>query len=201
MSDLSQISDQANLPDTPNITFSPELEAGPMLSNSPDGEIGQSGPEVAPVSLSQPPGDSEVSQTSGTSGRFGCGSSASIALQQSLESKLRQRLPLDGWTKSRMTWKAKVTPSGRRYYQLAVSRRLMNEDVYSLWPTPQASDGLRARMSVSSMQKVLVDARGGRSYLARVLAHEFSLLQSTGFTAWLMGFPIEWLDCGPSVTR
>lgn len=68
------------------------------------------------------------------------------------------------------------------------------------WPTPQASDGMRARMKVESFQKVHSDARGGRSYLGRVLAHEFGLPQSAEFTEWLMLWPEGWTDLRPLAT-
>ena len=68
---------------------------------------------------------------------------------------------------------------------------------YGYWPTPQASDGMRARMTISSMGKIQPDARGGRSYLSRVLAQEFGLLQSAEFTEWLMNWPIGWTDLKP----
>jgi hypothetical protein len=72
-----------------------------------------------------------------------------------------------------------------------------SEREYGYWPTPQASDSMRARMRVESFQKVHADSRGGRSYLARVLAHEFGLSQSAEFTEWLMIWPEGWTDLKP----
>ncbi len=66
------------------------------------------------------------------------------------------------------------------------------ENEFGFWPTPQASDSMRARMSVSSFKKVHADSRGGRSYLARILAHEEDLSQSAAFTEWLMSWPNGW---------
>lgn len=71
---------------------------------------------------------------------------------------------------------------------------------FGYWPTPQASDSMRARMKVESFQKVEADSRGGRSYLARVLAHEFGLPQSAEFTEWLMIWPEGWTDLKPLET-
>jgi len=74
---------------------------------------------------------------------------------------------------------------------------IISETESGYWPTPQASDGMRARMKVESFQKVHADARGGRSYLGRVLAHEFGLPQSAEFTEWLMIWPEGWTDLRP----
>lgn len=74
------------------------------------------------------------------------------------------------------------------------------ETAFGYWPTPQATDGMRARMKVESMLKVHADSRGGRSYLARVLAHEFGLPQSAEFTEWLMFWPEGWTDSKPLET-
>ncbi len=57
-------------------------------------------------------------------------------LQQELERSLQEKLPLAGSTWWPMTWKAKVTPLGRQYYQLAVSVRRTKGTDCGLWPTP-----------------------------------------------------------------
>lgn len=75
-----------------------------------------------------------------------------------------------------------------------------NEREYGFWPTPQATDAMRARMKVESFQKVHADSRGGRSYLARVLAHEFGLSQSAEFSEWLMIWPNGWSASTPLET-
>lgn len=97
-----------------------------------------------------------------TSGRIGIGLSASISLQRSLQSKLQERLPLDGWIKSRMTWKQKVTPSGRSYSQLAVSVRPTKETDCGLWATPNTMDNLPARTK-ESLEAMHDRARKGRN--------------------------------------
>lgn len=79
--------------------------------------------------------------TSGTSGRPGTTSSASAALQSSLESRLRARTQILGSTLYRMTWKPWATPLGRSRSRLRASvPRTSGTDCIG-WPTPQARDG------------------------------------------------------------
>lgn len=59
--------------------------------------------------------------TSGTFGRHGIGSLNSAALQSSLESRLRARTASVGSTLYRLTWKQRVTPSGRPICALRAS--------------------------------------------------------------------------------
>jgi hypothetical protein len=67
-------------------------------------------------------------------------SSASAALQQSLESRLRQQLDLDGLTIYKLTWRHKVTPQRRSYCHLAASALRTKEKDSSSWPTPSVRD-------------------------------------------------------------
>lgn len=48
---------------------------------------------------------------------------------------------LSGWRSTRvgLTWKARTTPAGRRYFQLAVSTRPTDATASGLWPSPDAS--------------------------------------------------------------
>lgn len=73
----------------------------------------------------------------------GLTSSASAALQQSLESKLLARLPMGGLTMFIKGWKRKATPLGRQYCQLAVSARPINVTDCGLWVSPTAQDHSR----------------------------------------------------------
>lgn len=140
MTDQLQISNQVTLPDTPNATSLQELVGGLLPCNSLGGQqIDLFGLDRAPASHSVAQENKKASQMNGTSGLHGSGSSKSAALQQSLVNKLQARLPMDGWMKSRMTWKTKVTPSGRQYCQLAVSARHIDGTDCGLWLTPRAS--------------------------------------------------------------
>lgn len=95
------------------------------------------------------------------------------------------------------TWpKAGMMRTGACFRRPSWEHRISGRG-YSFWPTPQASDSMRARLSVESFRKVQVDGRGGRSYCGRVLAVEFGLLQTSDFTEWLMGIPTGWTDLEP----
>ena len=76
--------------------------------------------------------------TSGTYGRLSSTSSASDALQRSLESRLRARTQSLGSTLFKMTWKAWVTPSGRCRSRLRASVLRTSATACIGWPTPSA---------------------------------------------------------------
>ena len=124
-------------------TFSVALEDGQGLCRLQDGiQIDLFGQEVPLVSLSQP---QEIKKAKTTSGIFGLSSSISSEsanLQQSLESRLRQQLDLDGLMIYKATWKQKVTPQRRSYCHLAVSahrtKEIDSSSPPSAWATPVA---------------------------------------------------------------
>lgn len=85
----------------------------------------QDGPTIAPCGQVAPPVNLSARQakeagllTSGTYGQRSFGSSASVALRQSLVSKLHQRMDSDGGILFRLTWKERVTPAGQTIYAL-----------------------------------------------------------------------------------
>jgi len=82
-----------------------------------------------------------ASPTSVISGLPGSTSSASVALQLSLVSKLKARLTTDGSTLFKLTWKEKTTPAGRLVYRLAASVRRTSDNDSGLWPTPNTMEG------------------------------------------------------------
>jgi hypothetical protein len=99
--------------------------------------FGQAAP---PASPSAARGGKKAKRTSATSSPLGLASSASAALQQSLESKLQAALPTGGLTMFIRGWKPKVTPLGRRYCQLAASAHPIDGRDCGLWVTPQSFD-------------------------------------------------------------
>jgi len=84
----------------------------------------------------------ERSWTIDTYGLNGSASSASAALQQSLENRLAARLPRGGLMMFIKGWKRKGTPLGRLFCQLAPSVRPTDGSAFGLWATPKASDGI-----------------------------------------------------------
>lgn len=114
--------------------------------------------------------------------------------------KTRQCSLVEGLEEFSETWPAWGSMRNGECLERISSMPPTLETEFGYWPTPQASDGMRARMKVESFQKVHADSRGGRSYLARVLAHEFGLPQSAEFTEWLMIWPEGWTDLKPLET-
>jgi hypothetical protein len=74
----------------------------------------------------------------GISGPLGFGSSRSVALTSSLGSRLQATVALRGSTLFRLTWKERITPSGRRIYALRASGRRTSGNGSTSWPTPNA---------------------------------------------------------------
>ena len=116
MSEISNLSSQTTCEDTGNATSSQASLFGPTLSGSLAGPTTEkSGPEAAPALPSRRQAKARGLMTLVTSGLIGYDSSASAALQQSLESRLMTRLDTAGSTLYRLTWKRRTTPLGRRY--------------------------------------------------------------------------------------
>ena len=140
---------------------SPASACGPTLFDLLDGPTtGPCGPEAAPASPSARPAEATASTMSGTCGPSGSASSRSAALQRSLESRLRARLPIPGSTLFNMTWKDWATPSQPSRCRLRASARRTSEIACGGWPwqTPTAND---ARESAYAMA-------GGKRYLKLV---------------------------------
>ena len=122
-------------------TSSAALPAGSSRSGSRAGrKIEKSGPAVAPASRSRQQGSEKATKTNGTSGQYGSGSSASVALSASLASKLKVRLGTGGLMEYRQTWKEKATPSGRVYWAHTASAHRPCDSDCSGWPTAAARD-------------------------------------------------------------
>lgn len=98
------------------------------------------GQALAPASRSAPPARNVATRMSATYGLRSSGSSASAALQQSLASRLQERLALRGSTMFALTWKAKATPLRRQICQLRASAPRIDGNDFSGWPTPFKED-------------------------------------------------------------
>ena len=128
--------------DTTAATSSRASASGTTLCSLLDGKkIDPFGQVHVPASHSALPADKKVRETIDTYGLNGSGSSASVALQQSLENRLLMQLPKGGLTMFIKGWKRKSTPLGRLYCQLAVSARPTGETDCCLWATPKVSSG------------------------------------------------------------
>lgn len=126
---------------TPNAISLQELPDGAEPCNLPAGtQLDLFGQPVYPVSHSLEQEATGEHLMTEISGKISTGSSGSVDLQLSLESKLRTLLDLDGSIEFSMTWKKRRTPVGRRYCQLAVLMLPTSEIDCGGWPTPQAFD-------------------------------------------------------------
>jgi len=127
-----------------NVTSSPGSASGPTASAKPVGQmIAPSGPDPARASLSARQAKAAGLLTSGTYGPRGTTSFESVALQRSLENKLRARTASAGSTLFNLTWKQRTTPSGLSISALRASGRRIFDSASTSWPTPQEADGLR----------------------------------------------------------
>ena len=141
MTEASSMSLQQSWLDLPSATSSPGSESGPTLCDSQAGQIlDPPGPDHARANLSPRQAKALGLLTSGTYGRTGSISSASSALQSSLESRLRARTSILGSTLYKMTWKPWVTPSGRSRFRLRASVRRTSGTAPTGWPCPVAND-------------------------------------------------------------
>jgi hypothetical protein len=129
------------LADSPNAISSPVSADGLSHSKWPVGQMMLPfGPEVVPVNHSVQPASERESKTTDTSGRSSGVSLTSAALQQSLESKLRQRMEGIGCPMYALTWKHWAMRSGQPICALRASVRRTSAKDYSGWPTAAARD-------------------------------------------------------------
>ena len=126
---------------TLNATSSPESAAGASPCDLPGGPTTDlCGRVAAPANLSARQAKAMGLLTSGTYGPRGSISSSSADLQSSLVSRLKQQLTTSGSTLFRMTWKEKVTPSGRLVCLLRASGHRTSGNDCGSWPTPLVND-------------------------------------------------------------
>ena len=126
-----------------NATFSLGSEFGPSPSEEPGGPmIAQSGQAPAHANLSARQADEKGLLTKDTCGRTGVGLLASVALQSSLENRLRAKTEGLGSILYRLKWKHWDLPSGRRICALraSVAHIFAKGYILSGWGTPTVRD-------------------------------------------------------------
>ena len=130
-----------SLEDLLNVIFSPELAFGVTPSGAPVGlTTVPSGQDLARANLSARLAKVAGLLTSGTYGLPSSTSSSSADLSQSLANRLRQKTDSLGSTLYKLTWKERVTPSGRLIPALRGSVRRTSDKGCIGWLTPRASD-------------------------------------------------------------
>jgi hypothetical protein len=134
---------QGNLLDLPNAISSQESASGPTPSDLRAGQTkDRFGPEVVLANLSARQAEKTGLLMSGTYGHTGSTSfnTANRKASLSLVNRLRRLTDLLGSTLYTLTWKPRVTPSGRVIYALRASvPRTLDRD-FSGWPTTSARD-------------------------------------------------------------
>ena len=124
-----------------SVISSPVSASGHTRSDAQDGPmIDRFGPDHVLANLSARQAKDLGFMTSGICGLRGTGSSASAALQSSLENRLRARLSSLGSTLYTLTWKRWTTPSGVSRFRLRASVPRTSEIERSGWPTPTTTD-------------------------------------------------------------
>lgn len=141
----TSVTSETSLPETStgtrSVTSSPASADGPMPCDWPDGRTTDlSGRDRVPANRSQRPESAPGSPTNGTSGLTSIGSSASAALQSSLESRLRVRLECSGSMLFSLIWKTRTTPSGRPICARRASALRTSAKDSSGWPSPVDND-------------------------------------------------------------
>lgn len=174
-------SDQETLPGFIEPISSQGSEGGTTPFSLQGGrKIGPSGPGVAPVSPFRSPEGAEALRMSGIYGLFFENSSASVALQQSLENKLLQRMAAYGSMEYDLIWSRWDMPSGPPICALRGLTRHISDNDCSGWATPDCNnhrDGTILRESA-------------KEFLAQGKSHSMSLHhQAAGWAT-----PSAW-DC------
>jgi len=147
---------------SPNVTSSQASEGGPTPSSLQDGPAtALSGPVVVPASPSAPLAKVKRSPTHVTSGPSGFGSSESASLQSSLENRLHKLLDGVGSTLYRLTWREKVTPSGRRYCQRVASAHRTSDNGCGSWPSPTAQNAKHGELSPAEADRAAIPGKAG----------------------------------------
>ena len=100
-----------------------------------------------------------------------------------------------GLTPYSMTWKTSVTPGGRSLFRLALSAPRKSENGSGLWPTPSANEDAAGSLR-GKMQWMLTHAVKAADSEATAAGGQLN----PQWVAWLMGFPVDWLDLKPSET-
>lgn len=191
MNDRFQMSDLPTWLGTPSVTSSPASVAGASRSDSPGGlTTDPSGPAVAPVSLSASQAKEQGLLTSGTYGRIGSILYGPNDLQSSLVNRLMQRLPTGGSILFKMTWKAKVTPSGQSVSLLRASGLRTSDKGSGSWPTPVSNDDNKSVEAHLAMKQRMGERDGTGSNRIAIT----SLAVMAKATGWPTTTTRDWKD-------
>ena len=128
---------------SPNAIFLQELACGVTPYASPDGQTNAlCGLGRVRANLSARQAKQAGLMMSGIYGPRGTTSSASACLALSLGNRLQARTASLGSTLYTLTWKPRVTPSGRSIYALRASAPRTSASDFTSWPSPTATDAM-----------------------------------------------------------
>lgn len=190
-----------SLLDSTESICSPASELGTTRSISPDGGDWKCGPEVLHANLSAKQAKDLGLLMTGTCGQPSTGSSKSVALQLSLESRLQNSLSSHGSTLYKLTWKEWVTALGQSRFRLRASAVRKTGSEFIGWPTPTTPSGGQKNPLGTSQTGRRPNGTKATVTLGNVYMDRIGKPLPPAFALMLMGIKPAWLDCAPLATR
>lgn len=172
MEDQSQMCDLATSGDTTNAISSGASADGHTPCDSLDTPTSGVGPAPAPAKVFPRRGNKKGLTIPAICGPLGSGSLKPSDLRLSSVSKSLPLLGTVGSTLFAMTWKDKVTPSGRLYSQLVASALRTGDSDSTGWPTPTSNsvNNVSGEVAMNEMRRLTKKGRSPINCLG-VAAH------------------------------
>ena len=188
---------------TSSVTSSLESEDGRLRFGWRDGrKIGQSGQDHVPVSRFRARGSEKAMPINDTCGPLFNASSPSAGLQQSLGSRLRARMDVNGSPLYALTWSEWDMPAGVRISRLRASARRTSGNGFGGWQTPTTRDGKGQSGKGNRTRR----GRNGHLHVANLCDQIVDcgrpdLVRCPEFRRLLMGYPKLWESVAPMALR